>query len=63
MEKTWLKHYPAGVPAEIDVGQYPSLVALLDESFRKFAALPAYKFMGRTFTFAGAGGLAAGPGP
>ena len=31
MEKIWLKQYPAGVPAEIDVNQYSSLVALLDE--------------------------------
>ena len=52
MEKTWLKQYPQGVPANINVEQYPSLVALLDESFRKFAALPAYRFMGKTFTFA-----------
>jgi long-chain acyl-CoA synthetase len=52
MEKTWLKQYPQGVPATINVEQYPSLVALLDESFRKFEALPAYRFMGKTFTFA-----------
>ena len=29
MDKTWLKQYPAGVPAEIDVNQYASLVGLL----------------------------------
>ena len=29
MEKTWLKHYPKGVPANINVEQYPSLVALI----------------------------------
>jgi long-chain acyl-CoA synthetase len=52
MEKTWLKQYPQGVPANINVEQYPSLVALLEESFRKYAALPAYRFMGKTFTFA-----------
>jgi long-chain acyl-CoA synthetase len=52
MEKTWLKQYPAGVPATIDVEQYPSLVALLDESFRKFGERNAYKFMGKTITFA-----------
>jgi long-chain acyl-CoA synthetase len=52
MEKTWLKQYPQGVPANIDVEQYPSLVALLDASFVKFAALPAYRFMGKAFTFA-----------
>ena len=52
MEKTWLKQYPAGVPAEIDVEQYGSLVALLDDSFRKYAGRMAYKFMGRSISFA-----------
>jgi len=52
MEKIWLKQYPAGVPATIDVALYPSLVALLEESFRKHAALPAYKFMGKAISFA-----------
>jgi long-chain acyl-CoA synthetase len=51
MEKIWLKQYPAGVPAEIDVAQYPSLVALLDESFRRYADRLAYKFMGKAITF------------
>nr|HET7858545.1 long-chain-fatty-acid--CoA ligase [Caldimonas sp.] len=51
MEKVWLKQYPAGVPAEIDVHQYPSLVALLDESFRRYADRTAYKFMGRAISF------------
>ena len=51
MEKVWLKQYPAGVPAEIDVDQYPSLVALLDESFRRYADRMAYKFMGRAISF------------
>ncbi len=52
MEKIWLKHYPAGVPATINVAQYPSLVALMEESFKKYGHLPAYKFMGKTMTFA-----------
>ena len=52
MEKTWLKQYPAGVPANIDVAQYPSLVALLEESLKKYASLPAYKFMGKAISFA-----------
>ena len=51
MEKTWLKQYPAGVPANIDVTQYPSLVALLEESFKKNRDLPAYKFMGKAISF------------
>ena len=48
MEKTWLKHYPAGVPAEIDVAQYKSLVELIDESFKKYRDASAYKFMGKS---------------
>ena len=52
MDKTWLKQYPAGVPASIDVEQYGSLVALLDESFKKYAGRMAYKFMGKAISFA-----------
>ena len=52
MEKTWLKQYPAGVPANIDVEQYGSLVALLDESFKKYSGRMAYKFMGKAISFA-----------
>ena len=51
MDKTWLKQYPAGVPAEMQVDLYPSLVALLDESFRKFHDQKAYLFMGKAFSF------------
>ena len=52
MEKIWLKQYPAGVPAEVKTDVYPSLVALVDESFRKYRDQCAYKFMGRGFSFA-----------
>jgi len=51
MDKPWLKQYPAGVPAEIKTDLYPSLVALVEESFRKFRDKPAYYFMGKSFTF------------
>ena len=52
MDKPWLKQYPAGVPHTIDVAQYPSLVALLDDSFTRFASRTAYKFMGKAISFA-----------
>ncbi len=52
MDKPWLKHYPAGVPAEVDVGAIPSLVALMEESFRTHRDLPAYRCMGRDVRFA-----------
>jgi len=51
MEKTWLKHYPAGVPAEINIAQYKSLVELIEESFKKYRDASAYKFMGKSISF------------
>jgi long-chain acyl-CoA synthetase len=52
MDKVWLKHYPAGVPAEVRTDLYPSLLALLEQAFRKHGARTAYKFMGRSYSFA-----------
>ncbi|RTL66442.1 MAG: long-chain-fatty-acid--CoA ligase [Hyphomicrobiales bacterium] len=51
MERRWLKHYPAGVPADIDPSQYPSLVDLFEESFEKYGARTAYISMDKTLTF------------
>ena len=51
-ERPWLKAYPPGVPADIDASQYPSLVALMEESFRKNGSSVAYSFMGKDITFA-----------
>lgn len=50
-DRPWLSAYPAGVPADIDPSQYGSLVQLMEESFQKFAARPAYSFMGKEVTF------------
>jgi long-chain acyl-CoA synthetase len=52
LEKIWLKSYPPGVPAEIDINQYASLREVLEESCAKFGSRPAYSCMGRTITFA-----------
>ncbi|HEY8335681.1 MAG TPA: long-chain fatty acid--CoA ligase [Tardiphaga sp.] len=51
MERIWLKQYPAGVPADIDVTQYPSLVALLEESFAKFRDRKAFICMDKAITY------------
>ena len=37
MEKIWLKNYPPGVPAEIDVNEFRSLADLFEQSCRRFA--------------------------
>ena len=51
MTHVWLKHYPAGVPANVDVDQYPSVVALIEESFSKYRNENAYVCMGRAMTY------------
>lgn len=51
-DRIWLKSYPSGVPADIDPGQYPSLVALMEEAFSKYADRVAYSFMGKEITYA-----------
>ncbi len=51
-DRPWLSSYSPGVPADIDASQYVSLVQLLEESFQKYAARPAYSFMGKEITYA-----------
>ena len=51
-ERIWLADYPAGVPADIDPSQYPSLVALLENSFKQYADRTAYSFMGKDISYA-----------
>jgi len=52
VDRIWLEHYPAGVPAEIDVDQYASVREMFEECCRAFARRPAFSCMGRTITFA-----------
>jgi long-chain acyl-CoA synthetase len=51
MEKIWLKHYPPGVPAEIDFSEYRSIGELFEKSTGKFRERPAYYNMGATISF------------
>ena len=51
MDRFWLKSYPPGVPSDIDPSVYPSVVALLEESFAKFRDQRAYVCMDKAITF------------
>jgi long-chain acyl-CoA synthetase len=51
MERIWLKQYPAGVPADIDVTQYSSLVELLEESFAKYRERKAFICMDKSISY------------
>ena len=50
--RPWLQQYPEGVPADVDLNRYSSLVQLLNESFVRHADKPAYTMMGRDMTYA-----------
>ena len=51
-DRIWLNSYPKGVPADINTSMYPSLVALMEESFQKYGSRVAYNFMGKDVTYA-----------
>ena len=49
--KPWLKNYPEGVPHEIDVSAYTSLVEMFEESFASYPNRQACEYMGKFFTY------------
>jgi long-chain acyl-CoA synthetase len=52
MEKIWLKNYPNGIPADVDVQEFASIKEVLKRSCERFAGLPAYSNMGVSMTYA-----------
>ena len=50
-KRPWLENYPEGVPHEIDPDEFPSLAALLKDSFKKFGPKPAFENFGKGITF------------
>ena len=51
MDRFWLGQYPDGVPADINVDQYPSLIEMFEESFVKFADRNAAICMDKAITY------------
>ncbi len=51
VEKLWLKNYEPGVPHTINPDEYPSLVHLAKESFKKYADKTCFTNMGAELTF------------
>lgn len=49
--RIWLKHYPPGVPVNIDVDQYKNLVQFFDESLTRFKGNIAFECMGKSITY------------
>ena len=51
-DRPWLTAYPDGVPADVDVHAYGSLVELLEASFRQFGPRTAFSFLGKELHYA-----------
>jgi long-chain acyl-CoA synthetase len=51
VQRPWLDHYPPGVPAQVPTDTYPTLAALLEESFRRFARRPAAVCLDQSVSF------------
>ena len=49
--KIWLSQYSPGVPAEIDLNTYQSVVDILEDACNRFRNLPAYECMGFGLTY------------
>lgn len=50
-ERFWVKNYPAGVPANIDIHQYDTVTEFLSSNFKKFSSNIAYHCMGKDLTY------------
>ncbi len=51
MEPIWLKSYPPGVPATIEIDPASSLVSMLNDACARYADLPAFSNLGSTISF------------
>jgi long-chain acyl-CoA synthetase len=50
-ERPWLANYPKGIPAEVDLEKYASIVSVLDEVCRDFKDRPAFANFGKQITY------------
>ena len=50
-QRPWLANYPSGVPAEIDLSEFSSVVAVLETACERFRNRPAFSNMGRQLSY------------
>src|ERR1700730_15540016 len=51
MDRIWVKSYPEGVPADVDLGKLHTLAQLIEEGCARHADSVAYVQMGRSLTY------------
>ena len=50
-QRPWLSSYPTGVPAEIDMNEFSSVVAVLESACERFRHRPAFSNLGKTLSY------------
>ena len=50
-ENFWKDKYPEGIPSDIGIEPYRSILDVLEESRQKFAHKPAFSNLGKTITY------------
>ncbi len=51
IERPWLANYPAGVPAQVNVDEFSSIVAVLSSACERFNDRPAFANMGKVLKY------------
>ncbi|NIP18695.1 MAG: AMP-binding protein [Xanthomonadales bacterium] len=51
-DKRWLKNYPEGVPEQVDLSEYHSIIDVLEKSCNRYRENAAFTCMGSTITYA-----------
>lgn len=49
--KPWLKNYPEGVPHDVDISEYDSLLDMFDECFERYSNRRACEYLGKFLTY------------
>lgn len=49
--KPWLKNYPEGVPHDVDISAYSSLLEMFDEAFDRYSNRRACEYLGKFLTY------------
>ena len=51
IERPWLASYPANVPDEINVDEFPSIVAVFEQACERFRDRPAFSNLGKALSY------------
>src|SRR3546814_1417588 len=51
LQRPWLDSYPKGVPAQIDISQYQSILSVLDQVCEKYADKPGFASFGTQLSY------------